>query len=226
MDEITFRNAIPDDIPFLVGIIIDAEKSGTDKLTYSTIFGLSEEEVQFYLAKMLAEDIKGCELALSSFIVAEHNGIPVAALSTWIEGIDGIPSSVKKGNLIGYILPTICLKRAHKAGEVIQELSIEYIQNTIVIGAGTVSPEYRSQGLMRLMVDRQIDLLSASAPNVTEAYVQIYGHNLPSIKCVEKLGFKKVFEKESTNPEILNYLPSNVKVFMKKDIISNLISKQ
>ena len=100
MENLIFRNATITDVPFIVTAIIEAEKSGTDKLSYSTIFGLTEEEVRSYLQEMLYEEIDGCELSISSFIIAEYNGQPAGALSAWIEGKDGIPSAILKGNLL------------------------------------------------------------------------------------------------------------------------------
>ena len=80
MDKFIFRNATINDVPFLVDTIIEAEKSGTDILTYSTVFGLSEDETRKYMADMLLEEVDGCELSISSFLVAENEGQVVAAV--------------------------------------------------------------------------------------------------------------------------------------------------
>ncbi len=42
MSDFIIRPATIADAPFLAETIIEAEKSGTDKLSYTTIFGLSE----------------------------------------------------------------------------------------------------------------------------------------------------------------------------------------
>lgn len=218
MDNLRIKHATIDDIPFLVDTIIEAEKSGTDKLSYSTIFGLSEAEVREYLTAILKEEVDGCELSLSSFMIAEHNGKVISALSSWVEAKDGIPSSIIKGNLLNFILPKESVKHAIKVNRIISEINIEYIPNTIIIGAGFVYPEFRGFGLGPMLIRNQIEFLSKSNSGLKEAYVQIFETNAPSIRSVEKLGFVVVSRVESSNQEILNYLPSNRKVLMRIDI--------
>jgi hypothetical protein len=70
-DAFTIRRAVATDIPFLVDVIISAERSGTDKLSYSTLFDLPEAHVRRLLAEMLAEDVTGQELCVSGFLIAE-----------------------------------------------------------------------------------------------------------------------------------------------------------
>ena len=103
MVEYSIRNATVDDIPFLIDTIIEAEKSGTNVLSYNTIFGLSETEVRIYIMKMLVEEVDDCELSISSFKVVFDNEIPIGAISAWIEGYNGIPSVILKGNLLNYV---------------------------------------------------------------------------------------------------------------------------
>ena len=81
MNDFILRPATIYDAPFLAETIIEAEKSGTDKLSYSTIFGLTEDEVHKYLIDILEEEIDGCELSISSFTIAESKGKVAAALS-------------------------------------------------------------------------------------------------------------------------------------------------
>ncbi len=218
MNNFTFRNATVNDVPILVNAIIEAEKSGTEKLSYSTIFGLSEEEVRKYLAKMFAEEVDGCELSLSSFMIAEHEGRAVAALSSWIEGMDGISSSITKGNLIAFTLPKKCINRAKGLYSLIHELNIDYKSDTIVLGAGYVIPEYRGQGLITILIRMQIEFLSKLRPDIKEVVTQIFDCNTASKRAAEKLNFNVTLIKESANEKILAYLPSNKKVFMSKII--------
>ena len=74
MSEFNYRVATLEDIPFLVKTIVEAEKSGTEVLSYSAIFGLSIGEVEEKLAIILDEEIDDCELSVSSFLVAEKEG--------------------------------------------------------------------------------------------------------------------------------------------------------
>lgn len=219
MNGFVIRKANVNDISFLVNTIIEAEKSGTDRLSYSTIFGLSEEESKRYINQMLLEEIDGCELSISSFLLAERNGRIAAAVGAWIEGIEGSPSSVLKGNLLSYILPKECLEKALSLNAIIRELHIENIQDTIQIGLVYVSIDYRGMNLAEILINEQIKRLLKIKPDITNVYVQVFADNIRAIKTYEKAKFEIVLVKESSNEKILNYLPSNKKVLMKRKIL-------
>jgi hypothetical protein len=221
MKGLIIRQATIKDVPFLVDTIIEAEKSGTDILSYSTIFGLSEEESRKYIADMLSEEVDGCELSISSFLIAEFNGKIAAALSVWVEGKEGISSAVLKGNLLNCTLPKKCLKRAMKLNEILHEIHIEYLPNTIQIGAGYVASEFRGNNLLGLLTTEIIARLLKINPNMTSVYAQIFSCNAPSIRTYEKANFIVVMIKESSREEILHYLPSNKKILMKKNYSQN-----
>ncbi len=218
MDNFIFRNATINDISFLVETIIEAEKSGTDILTYSTFFGISEDETRKYLANMLEEEIDGCELSISSFLLAEYDNQVVAAVAAWIEGIEGIPSTVLKGNLLNYTLPKEALKKAISLNAMVRELHIEYIPNTIQIGLVYVDKAYRGQNLVSLLIDKQIENLIQKNTKPTGVYVQVFGNNLAAIKAYEKANFNRILEKQSSSKDILNYMPSDTKVLMKREL--------
>lgn len=218
MDNLVYRKATIDDIPFLVDTIIEAEKSGTEVLTYSTFFGLSETETRHYLARMLEEEIDGCELSVSSFLLAEIDNTIAAAVAAWIEGIDGIPSTVLKGNLLNYTLPKESLAKAISLNSLVRETHIEYIPNTIQIGLVYVATNFRGRNLVNLLINKQIENLVKDNTNPSGVYVQVFGNNRPAIKAYEKAGFREIFIKQSTDNDILNYMPSDRKVLMKKDL--------
>jgi hypothetical protein len=218
--EFNIRPATKTDVPFLADTIIEAEKSGTDILSYSTIFGLSEEEAKKYISDMLLEEIDGCELSISSFLVAENNRKIVAALSAWVEGINNISSSELKGNLLSFTFPKDCLKRARKINPIVHEIHIDYIPNSIQKGAGYVIEAYRHMNLFGILTSTMIEHLLKSNPVVSEVYTQIYGCNTAAIKANEKAGFNVILVKESLNKEILNYLPSSKKLLMKKELFT------
>jgi hypothetical protein len=222
MNEIVFCEATSNDIPFLITTIIEAEKSGTDKLSYSTVFGLEEKDVRKYIGEILSEQINGCELSISSFLIARINGETAAALSAWIEAQDGIASAILKGGLLSYYLPKECIERAKKVNDIIQEIQIEYRPYTIQIGAGYVSEKYRGNKLLQLLTNEIINRIASRDQNVQEAWAQIFSCNTPSLKTYEKEDFKIVLIKEVNNPEILNYLPSNKKYLLKKDLVKRI----
>jgi ribosomal protein S18 acetylase RimI-like enzyme len=218
MLEFRFRYATQSDIPFLIDTIIEAEKSGTDILTYTTIFGLSEEETRKYLAGMLAEEVDGCELSISSFFLADYENRTVAAVAAWVEGSEGMPSTVLKGNLLKYVLPREAMERAVTLNSVVQELHIEYIPDSIQIGLIYVSKDFRGQNLVRLLIDQQIKNLREKYPASKGIYVQVFGNNLAAIKAYENVGFRQISVKESLHTEIRKYMPHNTKVLMFREV--------
>jgi len=220
MNSFIYRHATTKDVPFLVQTIIEAEKSGSDILSYSTIFGLSEDAARKYIAEMFLEEIDGCELSISSFLIAEHNGQPAASVGAWIEGIDGSPSNVLKGNLLNYILPKNCIEKAFSLSKILNESHIEYISNTIQIGVVYVTPEFRGMKLVSNLIEKQISRLTQYHSTVSEAYVQVFGNNQSAIRSYENSNFKIEQIKVSLNTEITKYLPSAEKILMKLDLIT------
>ena len=105
MKDLILRKATIHDISFLIETIIEAEKAGTDILSYATIFELTELEIKNYLEAILREEIDGCELSISSFLVAEKNKNLIAASCAWVECAEGVPSRILKGNLLNYFIP-------------------------------------------------------------------------------------------------------------------------
>ena len=217
-DNFVFRPASAKDIPFLVDTIIEAEKSGTETLTYSTIFGLSESEARFYIARMLEEEVDGCELSVSSFIIAEQESTTAGAVGAWVEGSEGVPSMMLKGNLLGYVLPSSCLIRASKLNRIINDLHIEYKNNTIQIGLVYVAPDARGRGLVKIMIEKKIELLLIQHPDITEVYIQVFGNNIPAIKSYQKAGFVTALVKDSMLPETRELMPHTSKVLMKLNL--------
>jgi len=213
--ELNIRNANLNDIPFLVETIIEAEKSGTSIFSYSTIFGLSEDEAKQYISLMLEEEVDDCELSVSAFLLAESEGKSVGAVCAWIEGNDDIPSSTLKGNLLRYTLPSKCFESLSKLNNLIKELHIDYIDKAIQIGLVYISKEARGRGLVQQLLTEKTDELANLNPHKKDVYVQVFGNNMPAIKAYEKVGFEIISTKVAISPDIINYLPANSKVLMK-----------
>jgi ribosomal protein S18 acetylase RimI-like enzyme len=218
MNEFRIRQATIIDIPFLVDTIIEAEKSGNSILTYTTIFGLTESEAREYIKKMLEEEIDGCELSVSGFILAELNGTIAGAVGAWYEGSEGVPSNFLKGNLLSSVLPFSCIEKATRLNIIVRELHIEYINGTIQIGLVYVAPEARGRGLVPVLIERKIGMLKEKYPHAKEAYIQVYGINQPAIRAYEKAGFEVVLKKIALLPETAEYMPDTSKVLMRKYI--------
>ena len=84
--KLIIRPATLADVEFIATAIIEAEKSFTNRLGTANYFGISETDYHSYLIEMLKEEVDGCEISLTSFVVAEYEGKSVAACSGWLEG--------------------------------------------------------------------------------------------------------------------------------------------
>ncbi|MDN3658906.1 GNAT family N-acetyltransferase [Ferruginibacter paludis] len=215
MNSYTIRRATIQDIPFLVETIIEAEKSGSERLSYATIFGLSIQETNDCLQKILQEEIDGCELSLSSFLVAERHGEIAAAVGAWLEGEEGVSSTSMKGSLLACTLPLEVIKRASTISNIIGELHIEVARGVLQIGLVYVSPDHRGNNLTQQLIKAQIERSKSKMDTLTEVHVQVFGNNLPAIRVYEKCGFKKIGEVECSTDAILDYLPGRSKILMK-----------
>ena len=217
MNVYKIRPATIDDINFIVEAIIAAEKGGSNKLSYTSIFGLSENDTAKYLKLMLEEEIDGCELSISSYLIVECGNELAAAIGAWIEGSeDGVSSSTIKGNLLSYTLPMEAFLKAKEISHIVSELSIEYIPDSLCIGIVYVKENYRGKNLVAALLEEQIRKALQNRKKI-DVYIQVFGNNIPAIKAYKKLGFKEHIIISSENDKITNYLPSNKKLLLFKE---------
>lgn len=75
----------------------------------------------------MLEEVDGCEMSLSSFVVAEYKGQPVAARGGWVEGVneDNMPSAILKSNLFTYILPLDNVKKGQMKYDIVKDIKID-----------------------------------------------------------------------------------------------------
>lgn len=220
--DLHIRAATVDDIPFLTESIIAAEKSGSGTLSYSALFGLTEKETESYIGKMLLEEVDGCELSVSSFLVAEKNGVSMAAVAAWIEEADGISSNLLKRNLLNYTLPKECFQKSVGAIQIVQDLYIKEEPGTIQIGIVYVSALFRGLNLAAILIEEQIKRLLKINTAIKEVCVQVFSDNQPAIAAYSKAGFVQALEKSSADPDVLLYFPSGKKILMTRKIADGM----
>ena len=211
------RNASLADINIIVEAILAAEKSGSNVLSYTAIFGITEEQTRGYLKKMLEEEIDGCELSISSYLIAERDNKLAAVMGAWIEGDEDVPSSTIKGNLLSYFLPRESMVKAYEISPLVSEMAIEYIEGTLCIGIVYVKEKFRRKGLVLKLLNEHIKKARIDK-NEIDIYIQVFGNNIAAINAYKKLGFEEFKVVKSDNKQVKNYLPSNIKYFLKKKI--------
>lgn len=216
----TLRIATLSDINFIAKVIIEAEKSGSDKIGIATVFNLTESELQNYLVEILDEEIDGCEFSFSSFVIAEFNGQPVAAFGGWIENENenNQPSAILKSNLIGFVFPKEKLLTLKKNQEIIKDILIDREPHTHQLEYAYVDEEHRGHGLTNRIINQLLEIAKKKNPNLKKSQVQVYANNSSAIKVYERAGYYEIDRKESNHSLILDYLPWNVKLVLEKKL--------
>ena len=213
MQEYTIREATLHDIDFIVTAIVEAEKSGSNILSYATVFNLSEAEVREMIRSMLLEEIDGCEFSISCYLIAELNHEPAGTIGAWIETADS-PSKTIKSNLLGYYLPKASLAYAARESMITSELIIEHVQDALSLVIVYIAPVHRGKHLFGMLTNAHIHRNSG----VRELSIQVMANNEFAIHSYERYGFKKFMNRKCENPEILRFLPFNEKVLLKKTL--------
>lgn len=214
------RPATLADADFLAQTIIEAEKSGTDKCGMALYFDVDEKELHHFLVQMLEEEIDGCELSISSFLVATYNGAPVAALAGWIEGRneDNMPSSLLKSNLISFFLPKDKVEKTREKIDIVKDIQIERELGAYHFEYAYVKPEYIGHKLIQKLMLEHFAKAKELDPTVVKVYSHPFGHNETIIKVHEQMGFAIIKEYKSTNPLTKHFFPSDTLLLMEAEI--------
>jgi ribosomal protein S18 acetylase RimI-like enzyme len=215
MSEYIVREATPDDVDFIVESIIEAEKSGSQILSYSSVFNLSEDELRKIFRSMLLEEIDGCEFSLSSYLVAEWNQNVVGAIGAWVEHSE-TSSSMIKSNLLRYFLPESSILYASQNAKITSELFIDHTREALSLVVVYITPAHRGKHLFELITNEHIK----RNKGIKELSIQVMSNNHYAIKSYEKYGFRKSFGVKTENERIKLFLPHNEKILMKKPLIN------
>ena len=215
---IEFRRAIETDIDFIVQAIIEAEKSGTGKLSYATMFQLSEPKVEEILKNCVMEDIPGQELCLSGFMLALIDGVRSGAVCSWIEGADDIPSAILKANILYHFLGAEVLERAAENSKLLEQITIPRETGALQIEAVYVSDKFRGLGIANQLILKQIEETIGNGHNVTKIQIQLAATNQAALHSYERLGFKTTVSRKCSDARILKLLPSDTKIMMEVSV--------
>jgi hypothetical protein len=219
MSEYSIRPATLMDVPFLAEVIVAAEKATTDKLSYSTLFDLTESKVIELLISILEEEIDGCEFSLSSYLVIEFEGQPVAAFAGWIEGFgENIASKIIKSNLISYTFPKDSLQALISRSHIISDILVERESLTLQFEYGYVAKEHRGNHLLDMLENKLVENALKQYPELKKVQFQCFKNSTKTVSLFEKLGYHIANEISSKNNEVLNYLPDKVKLVMEKNL--------
>lgn len=213
---VTIRQAKIEDVDFIIDTIIEAEKSGTDKIVSTKIFELSEIDFREILKEVLLMDIPDYEYSLSGFNVAEYNNTLIGALGSWIESESGTPSSLIKGSILSSFLNDENIKKTMQLLQQLKEFVFPKTKGSIQIEYAYVLPEYRRKKVFSNLIIYSIKqrLDGKSIPRVETALMK---NNFKSFNCYEKFGFHKEKEIVTENPGLIEIFPYNIKTLLTKE---------
>lgn len=212
------RKATLDDVDFLVTTIIEAEKSSTNNLGLANYFEVTEEELRQYLKDILEEEIDGCELSVSSFIVAEYEGQVVSTRGGWLEGHneDEQPSAVLKSNLIQFHFPMEKVLNAQKKWEIVKDIQVEREWGTYQWEYSYTVPEHRGHHLVPRINEMHIQQAKELGAKKIQGHV--FANNIKSIKAYERSGFEVVKRYTSSHPLTKDYYPDDTILLLEKEL--------
>lgn len=212
------RPAVLGDIDFLVETVIQAEKSSSGMCGMANYFEITEDELRNYIKLAFEEEVDGCELSVSSFLVVEYEGKVVAAMGGWLEGDneDNMPSSLLKSNLLMYVIPRDKVLKSQKNAEVIKDLNVEKEKGAYQLEYSYILPEHRGQFLLQDLTDAHLTRAKALSAQ------KIQGHAFEANKIIllinKSMGFKITKKYVSKHPMILKFYPYDTIVLMEKVI--------
>ena len=209
------RRAVEQDTPFLVEVICEAEKAGSQTLSYCRIFDYDEHEFRSRLDAMLREDLRGQELFVSDFLVAEVDGRPAGAVAAWVEGSEGVPSTLLKANLLLHGIDRDRMRAAHRHFKQLAELSISRDVGAIQIESVYVRAEFRGHGIAGKLVEQHLAELRSGA-TVSKAQVILTANNEAASAAYTRMGFLPAVERWSTDQTLLALVPSIGKLLMER----------
>lgn len=212
------RKATMDDVDFLVTTIIEAEKSSTNNLGLANYFEITEAELRQFLKAILEEEVDGCEMSVSSFIIAEYEGVPVSTRGGWLEGKneDEQPSTVLKSNLISCHFPMEKILKAQKKWEIVKDIQVEREWGTYQWEYSYTVPEHRGHHLVPRINEMHIKQAIEFGAKKIQGHV--FENNIKSLKAYERSGFTVVRSYTSNHPLTKEYYPDNTILLLEKEL--------
>ena len=214
------RPAVIEDVDFLVETVLQSEKSSSGVCGMANYFEITENELRNYIKKAFEEEVDGCELSISSFIVVEYEGEVVAAMGGWIEGDneDSMPSSLLKSNLLMYVMPRNIVLKSQENAIVIKDLNVEKEMGTYQFEYSHVLPEHQGQFLFQDLTEAHLARAKKHVPQVRKAQAHAFEANKIILLINKMMGFKIVKRFVSNHPRILEFYPYNTIVLFEKEL--------
>ncbi len=227
IQNVKIRKAEEKDVDFVIETIIEAEKSGTDKIVSCGLFLLTEDKLREILKEILLKDIEDYEYSLSGFLIAEYKDVSIGALGSWIEELNDLPSSIIKANILIPYLDINNLNIIKNRLRKLNNFGVKREKGAIQLEYGYVIHKFRRKGVFTKLIKENIrkHLNGNLNPNKVETILS--KNNYKSFNCYNKLKFDVAFEVKTDDEEILQIFPYNTKVQLiaKGDRLNQIINE-
>ncbi|MGD0947505.1 MAG: hypothetical protein ABSA52_08745 [Candidatus Binatia bacterium] len=214
---LSFRQGTLQDVDFITQAILEAERSGTPRAMYESVFGLSEPEVRALLRAILDQDVPVCELCCGSFVLACDGPTPVGALATWVEGEEG-PSNLLRATLLVEQLGTTRWAQAQAPLRLVAEVDIPRQAGTLQIESIFVPAAQRGRRITGAMIAYALAECRRTHPTVRRAQVLTVLENVASGNALRHAGFAVKSRASSQNPELGRWFPGSGRLLWERDL--------
>ena len=215
---LSVRLAMPADRDFIVETIIGAEKSGTDRLSYCTLFDLEECKLRRLLAELVDEDIPGQELCISGYLIAEVDGQRAGATCSWIEGRGAKSSAIVKGNLLAHAFGRERVVASAARLELIAPLTMPREAGALQIESVYVASPWRGRGIVRALINEHLRHAGEREAPPEKCQIIVAANNYAAIRIYRRFGFEITATRSSDHAVLAQLLPANARAQMTKHL--------
>jgi ribosomal protein S18 acetylase RimI-like enzyme len=191
--DVQIRAGRPEDAPFLAWVILTAGRAHVQRGIWEVILGGSEEECLAFLQKLIVTKTPH-HLRYSCFLVAEVDGVPVAALGGYDPKILGYPglrkAVVEVSKKMGFSAPD---QAAMKRSERVLCCIPDEVEGAWVIDSVATLPKFRRRGIVDKLLEEMLE--KGRKQGFQQGQINMYIGNTPAQKAYEKHGFRVLDEK-------------------------------
>lgn len=212
-----FRKATSNDTEFIIDAIVESEKSGTQLLSWSQIFDITEIQVREMIQTVLEEDIAEQEWCIENFIIAQQESTNCAALSAWVEPETGLGSSAIKAQVISYLYPELWQKYANALSEV-AKIQLKRKPNALQLEHIYTAASFRGKGIAGQLIDFTIQHHKNTTSNLKYAEIQFMAENAVAKRSYTKCGFLSETKGPISDFGGLTLLPGHQRISLLREI--------
>lgn len=214
IDEVTLAPASIEDLDIVLDTIIEAEKSGSDIISSCLIFNMTEHEYRKILTSMIEKRYEDYEFTLPGFLVAKHNHTKLGSLGSWIEGKNGMDSSIIKASALFTTIEKDKLLEVQPNLKILGGASFHRTPGALQLEYAYVKPEYRRRGVFTKLILGQINRYRNIELELLLAESILFRENYKSLNCYQKLNFQLKDSINLKGQPSENYFPYSERILM------------